>query len=87
MASELFETQGLMEKKYQVSKPDVDKWIRGQQRKLRDQFKRNLTLVTLSGISMPAGYSEDLRWRVVWHKFLLMKTDEEIVNCFSCKER
>ena len=27
---------------------------------------------------MPAAYSEDLRWRVVWHKFLLMKSDEEI---------
>lgn len=27
---------------------------------------------------MPAAYSEDLRWRVVWHKFPLMKSDEEI---------
>ena len=27
---------------------------------------------------MPEAYSEDLRWRVVWHKFLLMKSDEEI---------
>ena len=29
-------------------------------------------------MSMPAAYSENLRWRVVWHKLLLMKSDEEI---------
>jgi len=29
-----------MEKKYNILKPDVDKWIRGQQRKLRDQNKK-----------------------------------------------
>lgn len=29
---------------------------------------------------MPTAYSEDLRWRVVWHKFLLMRTDEEIAS-------
>ena len=27
---------------------------------------------------MLAAYSEDLRWRVVWHKFLLMQSDAEI---------
>ena len=29
-----------MEKKYNILKPDVDKWIRGQQRKLGDQYKK-----------------------------------------------
>ena len=41
-------------------------------------FNACWALITLSGISMPAAYSEHLRWRVVWHKFLLMKSDEEI---------
>ena len=36
---------------------------------------------------MPAAYSEDLRWRVVWHKFLLMRTDEEIASEFFLSPR
>lgn len=31
----------VMEKRYQSTQENVDKWIRGQQRKLREQFKRS----------------------------------------------
>ena len=34
---------------------------------------------------MPGAYSEDLRWRIVWYKFLLMRSDEEIASqSFVC---
>ena len=29
-----------MQKKYDVQKENIDKWIRGQQRKLREQYKK-----------------------------------------------
>lgn len=29
-----------MQKKYDVQKENTDKWIRGQQRKLREQYKK-----------------------------------------------
>ena len=30
-------------------------------------------------------YSEGLRWRIIWYKFLLMKSDEEIAfQLFVC---
>lgn len=31
---------GVMERKYKVDKMAVDKWIRGQQKKLREQHKK-----------------------------------------------
>ena len=34
---------------------------------------------------MPGAYSEDLRWRIIWYKFLLMRSDEEIAfQLFVC---
>lgn len=36
---------------------------------------------------MPAAYSVDLRWRVVWHKFLLIGSDEEIASQFFLSPR
>ena len=34
---------------------------------------------------MPGTYSEDLRWRIIWYKFLLMRSDEEIAfQLFVC---
>ena len=34
---------------------------------------------------MPSAYSEDLRWRIIWYKFLLMRSDEEIAfQLFVC---
>ena len=34
---------------------------------------------------MPGSYSEDLRWRIIWYKFLLMRSDEEIAfQLFVC---
>ena len=34
---------------------------------------------------MPGAYSEDLRWRIIWYKFLLMGSDEEIAfELFVC---
>lgn len=36
---------------------------------------------------MPAAFSEDLRWRVIWHKFLLMRSEEEIACQFFLSPR
>ena len=34
---------------------------------------------------MPGAYSEDLRWRIIWYTFLLMRSDEEIAfQLFVC---
>ena len=34
---------------------------------------------------MPGAYSEDLRWIIIWYKFLLMRRDEEIAfQLFVC---